>query len=173
MTSKLAKLFYWWNASLKKRDKWLNEFINYLHCWIHCTYSCSTPPRSSGLKFPCQIMAGYLLADVDMRVLVSVLDRIECEGESAGSWCWNEQDWCAHSRRHRIRPRLVWIELPGLFSVGQPCSTVPFTSLCCTGGHYRGQWSSFSHTQMHRRAGRRTRMHNTHCCRADLCRGLN
>lgn len=87
----------------------------------------------------------------DVHVSVQVLrTELKCEGESVGSGCRDEQDWCARSRQPQIHHRLVWIEPPGLFVGECTCSTVPFTRLGCTrGALQRGHCSALIHTCVH------------------------
>lgn len=70
-------------------------YTTHPYSWTFCSCVCCTSLRSVFLLnvfLASQITPVYLQTGVDVHVFVSAPNRIKREGESAGSWCWNEQD---------------------------------------------------------------------------------
>lgn len=119
-----------------------------------------------------------------MHVFVGVLNWIKCEGESAGSWCWNEQDGLMCSQQTASDPSSACLNwAPGFIQCGVYLQYAAlYKPLLHRRPLQRGHCSSFIHPWMHSwtvhghghtNSHGHTCAHDTHCCWADLCRGLN
>lgn len=128
---------------------WLILYYNYTNT-VHVAAEI-TQGWFSNLFLVSQNVSDYLWADVDMHVFVSVLNWIKCEGESAGSWCWNEQDGLMCSQQTASDPSSACLNwAPGLIQCGVYLQyTALYKSLLCRRPLQRGHCSSFIHPWMH------------------------
>ncbi len=124
-----------------------------------------------------QIMSGSLWADVDMHVFVSVLNWIKCKGESAGGLLleWAGLMCSQQTASDPSSACLNWA--PGFIQCRVYLQySALYKSLLHRRPLQRGHCSSFVHTRVHARREHehtQTHKHDTYCCWADLCRGLN